>query len=150
MDKEKEYLQRKSIDPKIKTNKYGNDVKNVFMSGNKKNMKIQRISTDIRERIKSGKYKSLTGVKNCRNIIRDSNVISHTNIKTGNNNTNAKAQLEKSIESHNNDNDKYRLSKTSDISIRRKQKTKNYNKAMLINRVNMKKDINNPFYKAES
>lgn len=150
MDKEKEYLQRKSIDPKIKTNKYGNDVKNVFMSGNKKNMKIQRISTDIRERIKSGKYKSLTGVKNCRNIIRDSNVISHTNIKTGNNNTNAKAQLEKSIESHNNGNDKYRLSKTSDISIRKKQKTENYNKAMLINRVNMKKDINNPFYKAES
>ena len=122
------------------------------MSGNKKKMKIQRISTDVREKIKSGKYNSLTGVKNNRNIIRSSNTISHTNINNGNNNnTNIKGQLNKSIESHNNYNAKCRLSKTSEISVRRKPKSKNYNNAMLINRVNMKKkDISNPFFNAES
>ena len=122
------------------------------MSGNKKKMKIQRISTDVREKIKSGKYNSLTGVKNCRNIIRNSNAISHTNINNGNSNTNVKGgQLNKSIESHNNYEAKCRLSKTSDISLRKKQKSKKYNNAMLINRVNMKKkDINNPFFKPES
>ena len=150
LEKEKENLTKKSIDKKIKTNKYGIDVNNVFMSGNKKNMKIQRISTDVRERIKSGKYKSLTGFKNCRNIIRGSNTISNANINTGNNNTNVKMHSDKSVESQTNYNAKYRLSKTSDISLRRKQKTKNNNNAMLINRINMKKDINNPFYKTES
>ena len=152
IDKEKLISTRKSIDPKTKDNKYGNDVNNVFMSGNKKKMKIQRISTDVREKIKSGKYNSLTGVKNNRNIIRSSNTISHTNINNGNNNnTNIKGQLNKSIESHNNYNAKCRLSKTSEISVRRKPKSKNYNNAMLINRVNMKKkDISNPFFNAES
>ena len=152
IDKEKLISTRKSIDPKTKDNKYGNDVNNVFMSGNKKKMKIQRISTDVREKIKSGKYNSLTGVKNNRNIIRSSNTISHTNINNGNNNNiNIKGQLNKSIESHNNYNAKCRLSKTSEISVRRKPKSKNYNNAMLINRVNMKKkDISNPFFNAES
>ena len=152
IDKEKLISTRKSIEPKTKDNKYGNDVNNVFMSGNKKKMKIQRISTDVREKIKSGKYNSLTGVKNNRNIIRSSNTISHTNINNGNNNNiNIKGQLNKSIESHNNYNAKCRLSKTSEISVRRKPKSKNYNNAMLINRVNMKKkDISNPFFNAES
>ena len=152
IDKEKLISTRKSIDPKTKDNKYGNDVNNVFMSGNKKKMKIQRISTDVREKIKSGKYNSLTGVKNNRNIIRSSNTISHTNINNGNNNNiNIKGQLNKSIESHNNYNAKCRLSKISEISVRRKPKSKNYNNAMLINRVNMKKkDISNPFFNAES
>ena len=143
---------RKSLDPKVelKFNKYDNDVSNVFMSGNKKKMKIQRIATDVRARVKSGKFNSLTGVKNCRNKIRDSKAISHTNINIDINAAGTKGNLNKSIESHNNYSAKYRLSKTSDISQRRKQKTKNRD-TMPINRINMnKKDVNNPFYNFES
>ena len=148
-DKEKIVQKRKSLDQKIKLNKYGNDVNNVFMSGNKKNVKIPRISTDVRERIKSGKFNSLNGMNICRNKIRGSNVISNSNI-ISNNNTNAKRQLNKSIENHNNYSAKFRLSKTSDISLRRKQVHKN-NNTMLINRINMnKKDLNNPFNNAKS
>ncbi len=148
-DKEKIVQKRKSLDQKIKLNKYGNDVNNVFMSGNKKNVKIPRISTDVRERIKSGKFNSLNGMNICRNKIRGSNAISNSNI-ISNNNTNAKRQLNKSIENHNNYSAKFRLSKTSDISLRRKQVHKN-NNTMLINRINMnKKDLNNPFNNAKS
>jgi hypothetical protein len=143
---------RKSLDPKVelKFNKYGNDVSNVFMSGNKKKMRIQRIATDVRARVKSGKFNSLTGVKNCRNKIRGSKAISHTNINIDINEVGTKGNLNKSIESHNNYSAKYRLSRTSDISQRRKQKTKNRD-TMPINRINMnKKDVNNPFYNFES
>ena len=122
------------------------------MSGNKKKMRIQRIATDVRARVKSGKFNSLTGVKNCRNKIRGSKAISHTNINIDINEVGTKGNLNKSIESHNNYSAKYRLSRTSDISQRRKQNSKNNNNnALLIKRVNMnKKDLYNPFYKTES
>ena len=145
-------LKRKSLNPKaeLKLNKYGNDVNNVFMSGNKNKKKIQRIETDVRARVKSGKFNSLTGIKNCRNKIRGSKAISHTNINIEINDANTKGNLDKSIESHNNYSAKFRLSKTSDISLRRKQKTKNRD-TMPIKRINMnKKDANNPFYNFES
>ena len=145
-------LKRKSLNPKaeLKLNKYGNDVNNVFMSGNKNKKKIQRIATDVRARVKSGKFNSLTGIKNCRNKIRGSKAISHTNINIEINDANTKGNLDKSIESHNNYSAKFRLSKTSDISLRRKQKTKNRD-TMPIKRINMnKKDANNPFYNFES
>ena len=144
--KEKINPNRKSLENKKKQNKYKNDVSKVFTS-EKKKMKVQRISTDVRERIKSGKYSNITGIKNLRNKIRGSNAISHTNIIIGNNNNNPKGQLNKSIDSHNNFTARFRLSKTSDISQRRKQKSKNYNNVNLINRINMnKKDMNNPFF----
>ena len=145
-------LKRKSLNPKteLKLNKYGNDVNNIFMSGNKNKKKIQRIATDVRARVKSGKFNSLTGIKNCRNKIRGSKAISHTNINIEINDANTKGNLDKSIESHNNYSAKFRLSKTSDISLRRKQKTKNRD-TMPIKRINMnKKDANNPFYNFES
>ena len=145
-------LKRKSLNPKaeLKLNKYGNDVNNVFMSGNKNKKKIQRIATDVRARVKSGKFNSLTGIKNCRNKIRGSKAISHTNINIDINEAGTKGNLNKSIESHNNYSAKYRLSRTSDISQRRKQKTKTRD-TMPINRINMnKKDVNNPFYNFES
>ena len=113
-------------------------------------MRIQRIATDVRARVKSGKFNSLTGIKNCRNKIRGSKAISHTNINIDINEAGTKGNLNKSIESHNNYSAKYRLSRTSDISQRRKQKTKNRD-TMPINRINMnKKDVNNPFYNFES
>ena len=110
-------------------------------------MKIQRISTDVREKIKNGKFNSLTGAKSIRNKVRDSNVISNTNIIIENNIVRRK--LNKSIESHNNYTAKCRLSKTSEISQRRKQNQKNNNNTMLIKRMN-KKDSNNPFFKTDS
>ena len=144
-DKEKE--KEKVKETKKKQNKYGNNINNVFKSGNKKGMKIQRISTDINERKKSINFIGLTGTKNNKNKARDSNAISHTNM-IGNKNV---KKLNKSIESHNNYNPKFRLSKTSDISQRRKQNTKNNNNDLLIKRINMnKKDLYNPFYKTES
>jgi len=150
-EKVKEAKETKEIkeikETKKKQNKYGNNINNVFKSGNKKGLKIQRISTDINERKKSINFMGLTGTKNNKNKIRDSNAISHTNM-IGNKNV---KKLNKSIESHNNYNPKFRLSRTSDISQRRKQNIKNNNNALLIKRVNMnKKDLFNPFYKTES
>ena len=137
---------RKSLDVKKILNKHVTESNNAFLSNNKKKMKIQRISTDVRDKIKTGKFNSLTGVKNNRNKVRDSNVISHTNAIIENNVV--KRKLNKSIESHNNYIAKCRLSKTSEISQRRKQKQNN-NNTMLINRMN-KKDTNNPFFKTNS
>ena len=146
LHKDKNDAKRKSIDAKIKYNKYRNDVNNVFMSGNKKNMKLQRISTDVREKIKSAKFNCLTGAKNCRNNIRGTNDITNNNIFIENNNTKSNRQLDKSIESHYNYSAKCRLSKTSDLSQKRNQHPIN-SRTMLINRINMnKKDINNPFF----
>lgn len=145
----KDYLinKRKSLDVKKKLNKHSTETNNnAFLSNNKNKLKIQRISTDVRDKIKKGKFNSLTGFKNIRNKVRDSNVISHTNIIMENNIV--KRKLNKSIESHNNYTAKCRLSKTSEISQRRKQKQKN-NNTMLINRMN-KKDTNNPFFKTDS
>ena len=142
--KGKRTIHRKSLDQKVKTNQYKNDVGNFFLSGKKK-MKIQRISTDVRQKIKNGKYN--TGVKNCRNKIRGSTAISHSNMIIGNNNDSEKRQLNKSIDSNNNP-AKNILSKTSDISRKKRKNQKNDNKTKLINRVNMNKnDINNPFFK---
>ena len=106
-------------------------------------MKIQRISTDVREKIKNGKFNSLTGAKNIRNKVRDSNVISNTNIIIENNIVRRK--LNKYIESHNN----YTAKCRSEISQRKKQNQKNNNNTMLIKRMN-KKDSNNPFFKTDS
>ena len=145
-NKEKMNPKLKSIETKKKVNKYGKDINNVFMTDNKKNMKIHRITTDVREKMKSCRFNTLIGDKNCRNKIRDSKAISHTNFAIDNN-TNGKRPLNKSIESQNNYSAKWRLSKASEISQKKKQKSKN----MLINRINMiKKDINNPFVKPES
>ena len=142
--KEKINLKRKSIDIKIKKNKYGNDMNNIFKTGVKKDIKLQRISTDIKEKNKYGKNKSLTSDKINKNRIRETNVISRTNNnKTDINNRN-KGALNKSIDSQNLKSSKHRLSRTSDINQRRKQKTKNYNNKLLINRINMNKK-NNPF-----
>ena len=138
---------KETKETKKKQNKYGNNINNVFKSGAKKGLKIQRISTDINERKKSLNFMGLTGTKNNKSKIRDSKAISHTNI-IGNKNI---RKFNKSIESHNNYNPKFRLSRTSDISQRRKQNIKNNNNALLIKRVNMnKKDLFNPFYKTDS
>ena len=147
-EKIKETKETKEIKKiKKKQNKYGNNINNVFKSGNKKGLKIQRISTDINERKKSINFMGLTGTKNNKSKARDSNAISHANI-IGNKNT---RKLNKSIESHNNNNPIYRLSRTSDISQKRKQNIKNNNNALLIKRINMnKKDLYNPFYKTHS
>ena len=147
-EKIKETKETKEIKKiKKKQNKYGNNINNVFKSGNKKGLKIQRISTDINERKKSINFMGLTGTKNNKSKARDSNAISHANI-IGNKNT---RKLNKSIESHNNYNPIYRLSRTSDISQKRKQNIKNNNNALLIKRINMnKKDLYNPFYKTHS
>ena len=146
LNKDNLIKKRKSLDVKKKLNKHTTEANNAFLSNNKKKLKIQRISTDVREKIKNGKFNSLTGVKNIRNKARDSNAISQANIIIENNIV--KRKLNKSIESHNNYSAKCRLSKTSEISQRRKQKQKN-NNTMLINRMN-KKDTNNPFFKADS
>lgn len=142
--KEKINIKRKSIDIKMKQNKYGNDMNNIFMTGVKKGIKLQRISTDIKEKNKYGKIKSLTGDKINKNRIRETYVISRTTNKTDINNKN-KGTLNKSIDSQNRISSKHRLSRTSDINQRRKQKTKNYNNKLLINRINMNKK-NNPFF----
>jgi hypothetical protein len=135
---------------KKKQKKFGNKINNIFKSGNKKGLKIQRISTDINERKKSKNFIGLTGTKNNKSKNRDSNAISHTNMIENKN----IRKLNKSIENHNNFNPKFRLSRTSEISQRRKQNNNdnnNNNNALLIKRVNMnKKDLYNPFYKTES
>ena len=117
---------------------------------------MQRISTDIKEKIKSAKFNCFIEDKNLRNNIRGTNPNTNNNILDGNinthtnTNTNISKQLNKSIKSHNNYSAKFRLSKTSDFSQKRSQQSKN-SKAMLINRINMnKKDINNPFFHTDS
>ena len=150
LNKDNLIQKRKSLDTKkqLKLNKHSTESNNAFLSNNKKKLKIQRISTDVRDKIKKGKFNSLTGVKYIRNKVRDSNVISNTNIIIENNIV--KRKLNKSIESHNNYTAKCRLSKTSEISQRRKQNQKNNNNnTLLINRMN-KKDSNNPFFKTDS
>ena len=136
---------QKSIN-KIKINiNNSNDTNNVYLSGNKKKIKLQRISTDVRAKINQEKYSALTGVNNNRiNKIRESNA----NIKSDNinNNKNSIRLLNKSIESHNNYTAKFRLSKMSDLNPKTKNNTNAYNNTMLLKRVNMnKKDNNNPF-----
>ena len=134
---------------KININDINNNVSNIFTSGNKKKIKIQRISTDVRKKKNIGKYNTLTGTNdNCKNKTRDSTTISHANLKIDNvNNKNSIRLLNKSIESHNNYTAKFRLSKMSDISQIKNQKPKNYNNTMLLKRVNVtKKDNNNPFF----
>ena len=153
--KEKQNVKKKSIDANIKQNKLKNNTNNVFMSGNKKKIKIQRVSTDVREKINNGKYNSLTGFRNCRNKIRESNAISHANIILDNNKSSIR-KLNKSIESHNNFSAKFRLSKMSEISQIGKTKSKNSNinnnnnnnNTLLLKRVNMnkKENNNNPFF----
>ena len=123
------------------------------MSGNKKKLKMQRISTDVREKINNGKYNSLIGFRNCRNKIRESNAISHANIILDNN-KNSIRKLNKSIESHYNFSAKFRLSKMSEVSQIGKTKSKNNNiynnnkNSLLLKRVNMnkKENNNNPFF----
>ena len=135
---------RATMEPKKKIIKYGN-MNNTSICSIKKDNKTERISTDLNVKIKSGKFNSLTGTKICRKKIDGNNEISHTKI-IGNK---INGPLNKSIESQNNYIAKFRLSKTSDINQRSKQKIK-ANNPMLINRANMKKkDIENPFFKID-
>ena len=144
--KEKINNKRATMEPKKRQNKCGNNCNNVSISGIKKDIKKQKISTDFLGKDKSEKYNNLTGTKNCRNKKYGTNAISHTNIIGNKKN----GTLNKSIDGHNNYVSKFRLSRTSDINQRRKQKTK-ANNTMLINRFNMnKKDIENPFFKLDS
>ena len=134
------------MEPKKRQNKCGNNYNNPSISGIKKDIKKQKISTDFLGKDKSEKFNSLTGTKNCRNKKYGTNAISHTNIIENKKN----GTLNKSIDGQNNYIAKFRLSRTSDINQRRKQKTK-ANNTMLINRFNMnKKDIENPFFKLDS
>jgi hypothetical protein len=137
---------RTTMEPKKSQNKCGNNCNNASISGIKKDIKKQKISTDFLGKDKSEKINSLTGTKNCRNKKYGTNAISHTNIIENKKN----GTLNKSIDGQNNYIAKFRLSRTSDINQRRKQKTK-ANNTMLINRFNMnKKDIENPFFKLDS
>ena len=137
---------RATMEPKKKNIKKFGNVNNVSKNGIKKDKKTQRILTDLNRKVKNGTFNSLTETKNCRNKIHGNHAISHTNI-IGNK---INGPLNKSIESHNNYIAKFRLSRTSEINQRSKQKTK-ANNTMLINRVNMKKkDIENPFFKIDS
>ena len=138
---------RTTMEPKKRQNKCGNNCNNASsINGIKKDIKKQKISTDFLGKDKSEKYNNLTGTKNCRNKKYGTNAISHTNIIGNKKN----GTLNKSIDVQNNYIAKFRLSRTSDINQRRKQKTK-ANNTMLINRFNMnKKDIENPFFKLDS
>ena len=147
---------RKSTDAKIKVNKYMNDLSNIFSSGNKKTIQLQRISTDMTQKTKNVKKNNNLSLGVKARIRKKTltetnpNVISNININTettlaNNNNKKSKGKLNKSIESHCNYSAKYRLSKTSDIGQRRKQKSKNYNNnILLMSRFNMNKN-ENPF-----
>ena len=146
ISKEKLNIKKKSIDVKIKLKKIGNNNKNLF-SGNKKKMKLQRIVTDVNEKKKAGRINSSIGIKSHKNYIREKNAISHTNINIDNKNNKNLSILNKSIENHYyNHKEKYRLSKTSDLSQRRKRYSKNFNKTLLIKRINMYKKENPFFY----
>ena len=140
---------QKSIN-KIKINiNNSNDISNVYLSGNKKKIKLQRLSTDVRTKINNGKYNTLTSINNNR---RSKIIESNANIKSDNinNNKNSIRLLNKSIESHNNYTAKFRLSKMSDLNPKSKNNNNaynNYNNTMLLKRVNMnKKENNNPFF----
>ena len=144
--KEKINNKRATLEPKKRQNKCGNNCNNVSISGIKRDIRKQKYTTDLIGKVKSAEINSLTGTKNNRNKKYGAAAVSHTNIIGNKKN----GTLNKSIDSHNNYIAKYRLSRTSDINQRRKQKTK-ANNTMLINRFNMnKKDIENPFFKIDS
>jgi hypothetical protein len=131
---------------KARSNKIGNDINNInnaIASGNKKGIKIKRITTDINTVKHKAKYKNLSGIKNINAKPRQTYNISQSNLPINNNTV---RELNKSLEGQNNNN--YRLSKTSDIISKKKQKTKNIsnnNKIKLINRINLNKK-ENPFF----
>ena len=131
---------------KARSNKIGNDINNInntIASGNKKGIKIKRITTDINTVKHKAKYKNLSGMKNINAKPRQTYNISQSNLPINNNTV---RELNKSLEGQNNNN--YRLSKTSDIISKKKQKAKNIsnnNKIKLINRINLNKK-ENPFF----
>ena len=129
---------------KARSNKIGNDINDIITSGNKKGIKMKRITTDINTVKHKAKYNSLSGLKNINSKPRQTYNISQSNLPV-NNTVN---ELNKSLEGNNNIN--YRLSKTSDIVGKKKQKDKNISsnnntKTKLINRINMNKK-ENPFF----
>ena len=129
---------------KARSNKIGNDINDIIISGNKKRIKMKRITTDINTVKHKAKYNSLSGLKNINSNPRQTYNISQSNLPV-NNTVN---ELNKSLEGNNNIN--YRLSKTSDIVGKKKQAAKNISsnnntKTKLINRINMNKK-ENPFF----
>ena len=126
---------------KKRESKFEKDINNIISNKNGKNMKIQRLSTDINKRIKTSKYKSLTGTKKININIHDSSKIPLSKVNLTNNLNNITQSLDKSIESHQNYNNQYRLSKTSDMNIKSRHKTKNKN-----NNSKIKRKALNPFY----
>ena len=129
---------------KARSNKIGNDINDIITSGNKKGIKMKRITTDINTVKHKAKYNSLSGLKNINSKPRQTYNISQSNLPV-NNTVN---ELNKSLEGNNNIN--YRLSKTSDIVGKKKQAAKNTSsnnntKTKLINRINMNKK-ENPFF----
>ena len=129
---------------KARSNKIGNDINDIIISGNKKRIKMKRITTDINTVKHKAKYNSLSGLKNINSKPRQTYNISKSNLPV-NNTVN---ELNKSLEGNNNIN--YRLSKTSDIVGKKKQAGKNISsnnntKTKLINRINMNKK-ENPFF----
>ena len=129
---------------KARSNKIGNDINDIITSGNKKGIKMKRITTDINTVKHKAKYNSLSGLKNINLKPRQTYNISQSNLPV-NNTVN---ELNKSLEGNNNIN--YRLSKTSDIVGKKKQAAKNTSsnnntKTKLINRINMNKK-ENPFF----
>ena len=129
---------------KARSNKIGNDINDIIISGNKKRIKMKRITTDINTVKHKAKYNSLSGLKNINSKPRQTYNISQSNLPV-NNTVN---ELNKSLEGNNNIN--YRLSKTSDIVGKKKQAAKNISsnnntKTKLINRINMNKK-ENPFF----
>ena len=123
--------------------------KNTLLSNGNKKMKIQRISTDFQDLIKTtNRNNGGNENKKTEKKTREANLTNITN-----DNSNLKKKLNKSIEGHNTITSKYRLSKTSEINQRRKQNN-NINNKMLINRMNLNKNFNitnnnNPFNQSE-
>ena len=130
---------RKSTEKvKVKINKLGND--NIINNKDEqKGLKIQRMSTDINTIRPNTKYGDLSSLK--KNKIRDSYNISRPSYPLSNIN-NIAHQLNKSIENNNNITNHSRLTKTSDVGVKKKQYN---NKAKLITRINMNKK-ENPFF----
>ena len=128
---------------KIKFNKVKIDV-NYVSPGKQKGMKVQRISTDINIQKRKTKLDSdaLAGLNKNKNKKRDSYGIYQSNYLLGNLNTTIK-NLNKSIESHNNNYVQGGLAKNSDAIVKKKQLNNNKNK--LINRINVNKK-DNPFF----
>ena len=115
-------------------------------------LKLQRNITDVNDKKKTGRINSSIGIKNHKKYIRETNAISHTNIninKNSNKNNKNLGNLNKSIENHYNHKEKYRLSKTSALSQRRKRYSKNFNKTLLIERISMNRK-ENPFFNNNS